>query len=91
VSSRSGEVKKDLQALFHFTTPLDSARDRSLEAGLLLSWNDGKTGQSIPDFVTRITTLGTNFEPAAKRIATFGNDGPLWSEQIVDFRMVGRL
>ena len=81
--SRSGEVKKDLQAPFHFTTSLGSARDRSLGAGLLLSWNDGKAGQSILDFITRVTTLGADFEPPAKRIATFDNDGTLWSEQIL--------
>jgi hypothetical protein len=60
-------------------------------AGSLPSWNDGKAKQSIVEFVTRVTTPGADFEPPAKRIATFGNDGTLWSEQIVDFRMVGRL
>jgi hypothetical protein len=58
---------------------------------LLLSCNDGKAGQSILDFVTRITTLGADIEPPAKRIATFGNDGTLSSEQIVDLIIVGRL
>lgn len=72
-------------------TSLDSAQDRSLGSGLLLSWNGGKAGQSILDFVTLVTTLGADFEPSTKRIAIFDNDGTLWSEQIVDFRMVGRL
>jgi hypothetical protein len=34
---------------------------------------------------------GADFEPAAKRIATFDNDGTLSSEQIVDLIIVGRL
>lgn len=63
----------------------------SLGAGSLPAWNDGKAKQSIVEFVTRVTTPGADFEPPAKRIATFGHDGTLWCEQIVDFRIVGRL
>ena len=60
-------------------------------ADVLLSRNDGKAKQSVMEFVTRVTTPGADFEPPAKRIATFGNDGTLWSKQIVDFIIVGRL
>jgi len=60
-------------------------------ADVLLSLNDGKAKQSIVEFVTRGTTPGADFEPPAKRIATFGNDGTLWSKQIVEFIIVGRL
>ena len=54
------------------------------QADPLPSWNDGPTKQAITDFVARVTTEGhTDFVAADKRIATFDNDGTLWSEQPV--------
>lgn len=48
----------------------------------LPSWNDGPAKQSIIAFVTKVTTAGSpDFVPPAERIATFDNDGTLWSEQ----------
>ncbi len=48
----------------------------------LPSWNDGPAKQSIIAFVTKVTTPGSpDFVPVAERIATFDNDGTLWSEQ----------
>ncbi len=48
----------------------------------LPSWNEGKTKQSIVDFVAKVTKEGSpEFVPAAERIATFDNDGTLWAEQ----------
>ena len=48
----------------------------------LPSWNDGKSKQSIMDFVAKVTTAGSpDFVPVAERIATFDNDGTLWAEQ----------
>ena len=48
----------------------------------LPSWNAGPVKASIIDFVRRVTTQGsTEFTPVAARIATFDNDGTLWSEQ----------
>lgn len=53
----------------------------------LASWNDGPVKQSIADFVTRVTTEGgADFVAAAERIATFDNDGTLWSEQPIYFQ-----
>jgi hypothetical protein len=50
----------------------------------LPSWNEGKVKLAITNFVTRVTTEGNpNFVPIAERIATFDNDGTLWSEQPV--------
>jgi phosphoserine phosphatase len=47
----------------------------------LPSWNDGKTRQSIIEFVGKVTTTGSpDFVPPAERIATFDNDGTLWVE-----------
>jgi hypothetical protein len=48
----------------------------------LYSWNDGAVRASILDFVGRVTRQGgSDFVPPAERIATFDNDGTLWSEQ----------
>jgi phosphoserine phosphatase len=48
----------------------------------LPSWNDGAAKQSILTFVQKSTTPGTpDFVSTEQRIATFDNDGTLWSEQ----------
>ncbi len=48
----------------------------------LPSWNDGAAKQSLIAFVTKVTTAGSpDFVPPDERIATFDNDGTLWSEQ----------
>ena len=50
----------------------------------LPSWNDGEVKLAITHFVTSVTTKGSqNFVPSEQRIATFDNDGTLWSEQPV--------
>jgi hypothetical protein len=51
-------------------------------ADSLPSWNDGPAKRSVVSFVERVTKEGgPDFVPAADRIATFDNDGTLWSEQ----------
>src|SRR5688572_12297044 len=48
----------------------------------LPSWNDGAAKQSIVKFVDGVTREGSpDFVPVPERIATFDNDGTLWSEQ----------
>jgi phosphoglycolate phosphatase-like HAD superfamily hydrolase len=48
----------------------------------LPSWNDGATKQAILKFVASVTTPGgKDFVSGPERIATFDNDGTLWSEQ----------
>ena len=48
----------------------------------LPSWNDGPARQSIVDFVARATAPGgRDWVPVPERIATFDNDGTLWTEQ----------
>jgi haloacid dehalogenase-like hydrolase len=48
----------------------------------LPSWNEGASKQAILDFVTAVTEeSGQLFVPVDKRIATFDNDGTLWTEQ----------
>ncbi|MCA9085496.1 MAG: haloacid dehalogenase-like hydrolase [Planctomycetaceae bacterium] len=53
----------------------------------LPSWNDGKAKQSIVEFVQKVTSPDSpDFVPPAERIATFDNDGTLWSEQPMYFQ-----
>jgi phosphoserine phosphatase len=54
----------------------------------LPSWQDGKAKQAIVGFVTTVTRRGTSgFVPPAERIATFDNDGTLWTEQPMYFQL----
>ena len=47
----------------------------------LSSWNDGPARQAIVDFVQKTTDKSSQaFVPPAERIATFDNDGTLWTE-----------
>ncbi len=53
----------------------------------LPSWNDGANKRAIVDFVNRVTREGgPDFVPVSQRIATFDNDGTLWSEQPIYFQ-----
>jgi FMN phosphatase YigB (HAD superfamily) len=59
-----------------------AALGQSTGADPLPSWNDGPSRTSIVDFVTRVTKEGSpDFVAPADRIATFDNDGTLWTEQ----------
>ena len=54
----------------------------------LPSWNDGAVKQSITDFVARVTAQGgPDFVAVPERIATFDNDGTLWTEQPYYFQL----
>jgi phosphoserine phosphatase len=54
----------------------------------LPSWNEGKTKQSIIDFVNDVTNeTSPNYVKPEDRIATFDNDGCLWSEQPYYFQL----
>lgn len=53
----------------------------------LPSWNEGAVKSSILTFVTNATDSNSdNFIPVAARVATFDNDGTLWSEQPLYFQ-----
>ena len=55
--------------------------------GPLPSWNDTASKKAIISFVESVTTPGSpDYVPPAKRIATFDNDGTLWSEQPLYFQ-----
>jgi phosphoglycolate phosphatase-like HAD superfamily hydrolase len=55
----------------------------------LPSWNDRPARRRILDFVARTTTDGSpDFVPVPERIATFDNDGTLWTEQPMYFQTI---
>lgn len=54
----------------------------------LPSWNDVSSKQAIIAFVERVTTVGSpDFVTVNQRIATFDNDGCLWSEKPLYFQL----
>ena len=54
----------------------------------LPSWNDGEVKQAIVSYVQGVTNPESDtFIPVADRIATFDNDGCLWSEQPAYFQL----
>ena len=64
-----------------FTAAISRAADP------LPSWNEGKAKQAIIAFVDKVATAGSpNYVVPAERIATFDNDGCLWSEQPMYFQ-----
>ncbi len=53
----------------------------------LPSWNDGAARTALITFVTQVTTSGLpTYVAPADRVATFDNDGTLWSEQPIYFQ-----
>ena len=55
----------------------------------LPSWNSGASKQRIVDFVANVTDSNSEaFVPANERIATFDNDGTLWSEKPTYFQLL---
>jgi hypothetical protein len=65
-----------------------SAPTAAVTVDPLPAWNDGVSKRSIVDFVTRVTKAGgPDFVPVPERIATFDNDGTLWSEKPLPFQL----
>jgi phosphoglycolate phosphatase-like HAD superfamily hydrolase len=65
-----------------------ASRTAIAQSDPLTSWNDGATKKAITDFVARVTTQGgADFVPIEQRIATFDNDGTLWTEQPYYFQL----
>src|SRR5262245_19578690 len=66
-----------------------AAVQSTAKADPLPSWNDGPNKQAIIGFVTRTTKEGNpDFISEEDRIATFDNDGTLWSEQPLYFQFI---
>ncbi|MFK5921756.1 MAG: HAD family hydrolase [Verrucomicrobiota bacterium] len=71
------------------TLALSSALSSLLHADPLPSWNEGSNKQAIISFVERTTQADSpDYVLPAKRIATFDNDGCLWSEQPIYFQLI---
>jgi phosphoglycolate phosphatase-like HAD superfamily hydrolase len=61
----------------------------SKRADPLPSWADGAARDAIVDFVARVTNpANPDFVVEEERIATFDNDGTLWSEKPVYFQLL---
>ena len=60
-----------------------------VEVEALPAWTEGSSRRAIVDFVSRVTTPGSpDFVPTVDRIATFDNDGTLWSEKPAYFQLL---
>lgn len=67
---------------------IQDTKAKSVRTDPLPSWNDGATKTAIIDFVSDVTNAESkNFIDIADRIATFDNDGNLWSEQPAYFQL----
>ena len=67
--------------------PLLAARSVLAQTDPLPSWNEGAVKQSIVQFVQAVTESGgAQYVRPEARIATFDNDGTLWSEQPMYFQ-----
>jgi hypothetical protein len=72
-------VLSTVVSFLFISTPVFSQTDK---ADPLPSWNDGATKSAILDFVRTTTEKGSpQYVPVEQRIATFDNDGTLWSEK----------
>jgi phosphoserine phosphatase len=75
-----------IRNLFVATLVLATTHVRAADP--LPSWNDTAPKQAIVAFVEKVTKEGSpDFVPVAERIATFDNDGCLWSEQPLYFQL----
>ena len=62
--------------------PPSRQQGRTVADDPLPSWNDGEAKRSIIDFVAAVTAEGgSDYVAPGERIATFDNDGTLWSEK----------
>lgn len=67
----------------------DSTPVNTVASDPLPSWNDTENKHTILNFVNRsIDPADPGFIPVEDRIATFDNDGTLWSEQPVYFQLL---
>ena len=84
----SGVTRRTVIGLLATVLSGTAGQSASAQSDSLPSWNDGSAKTAIVDFVTRVTTSGgPDFVPPAERIATFDNDGTLWTEQPVYFQL----
>lgn len=76
-----------LSALIVACTPPNKTEEIE-SPSYLNSWNDGSTKQAIIDYIEEVTDpRSVHFIPIEDRVATFDNDGNLWSEQPAYFQL----
>jgi len=64
-----------------------ATEEKASQRDPLPSWNDGDHKRAIMDYVQHVTSPeSADFIPIPDRIATFDNDGTLWSEQPIYFQ-----
>jgi phosphoserine phosphatase len=69
------------------TTPSETMKKPKEETDPLPSWNEGKSKKAILAYVKEVTdSSSSSFIAIPDRIATFDNDGTLWSEQPMYFQ-----
>jgi len=82
-------VRLFLFCLMGFVVAACAASPAVPVAGPLPAWNDGPARQAIVEFVTDVTTPGSeHYVPPAERIAVFDNDGTLWAEKPTYFQLL---
>lgn len=78
-----------LAIIFLYSCTQLQEQQKTTQTDPLTSWNDGNTKQAIIDYVMDVTNRESeNFIPVSDRIATFDNDGNLWSEQPAYFQLL---
>jgi len=94
-----GKVKFSLLILIFFFILVNCKQEIKTESNSVVkieinekdplpSWNDTNTKSNILAYVKDVTNSeSNNFIPIAERIATFDNDGNLWSEQPAYFQL----
>ncbi|MFD1218189.1 MULTISPECIES: HAD family hydrolase [Microbulbifer] len=79
---------KRLLPIFAIHLLLLLATGAAAQSDPLPSWNDSASKRAIVDFVGSVTKEGSpDYIPPKERIATFDNDGTLWSEQPAYFQV----
>ncbi len=77
-----------LYSLLFLLTNLGAVNSHAQNADPLPSWRAGPAKTAIIEFVTRVSSpASSNFVRPRERIASFDNDGTLWSEQPMYFQL----
>jgi len=81
-------MKRFILYFFLFSFILISCEEQTeKQTDPLPSWNDGDTKKSIIHYVEKVTNVNSDsYIEVADRIATFDNDGTLWTEQPTYFQ-----
>jgi phosphoglycolate phosphatase-like HAD superfamily hydrolase len=79
---------RQIALLFLVIALFSCANQGGQKSDPLPSWNNGEVKESIIDFVDGVTNeTSPDYVKPADRIATFDNDGTLWSEQPYYFQL----